>query len=219
MLHPGKCFVFGASGFAMEVANYAEELGYKISDFVSPEGGERVCHTSGEFTAIPEEEFFQIDDAQINVFLGVGSPPLRYKIAIKLWQAGLNRHAPYTFPTLVHPTSYVAANAVLYEGCVIAPQCFISTRVTVEPFAVVNACSSVGHRTYIAQCSNIAPGCSISGDVDVGMQSYIGCGASVREGVQIASHVVVGSGAVVCKDLTLRGTYVGVPARLQTSPT
>ncbi len=47
----------------------------------------------------------------------------------------------------------------------------------------------------------------------VGNGTWIGAGAVVSNNVSICGEVTVGAGAVVVKDITESGTYVGVPAR------
>jgi serine acetyltransferase len=41
----------------------------------------------------------------------------------------------------------------------------------------------------------------------------IGTNAAVLPGINICDNVIIGAGAVVNKDITDPGTYVGVPAR------
>jgi len=49
--------------------------------------------------------------------------------------------------------------------------------------------------------------------VSVGKSSWLGIGSVVSNNVNICSGCNVGAGAVVVKDITEPGTYVGVPAR------
>ena len=41
----------------------------------------------------------------------------------------------------------------------------------------------------------------------------MGTGAHILQGLTISDDTIVGAGAVVTKDITEPGTYVGVPAR------
>jgi len=52
----------------------------------------------------------------------------------------------------------------------------------------------------------------ISGNVTINEKVYIGTGTVVLEKINICSNVTIGAGAVVTKDITEPGTYVGVPA-------
>ena len=50
------------------------------------------------------------------------------------------------------------------------------------------------------------------GDVTLGDRVFVGANATIRNLVSVCSNVVIGAGAVVTKDITEPGTYVGVPA-------
>ena len=60
---------------------------------------------------------------------------------------------------------------------------------------------------------HISPGVNTAGTVKVGKGSWIGIGSVVSNNVNICSGCKVGAGAVVVKDITEPGTYVGVPVR------
>jgi len=45
------------------------------------------------------------------------------------------------------------------------------------------------------------------------MGSWVGIGAIINNNVNIYEHMTLGAGAVVVKDITESGIYVGVPAR------
>ena len=49
----------------------------------------------------------------------------------------------------------------------------------------------------------------------VGKGTWIGTGAIVSNNVNICGGCMIGAGAVVIKDITEPGIYVGVPARLK----
>lgn len=53
----------------------------------------------------------------------------------------------------------------------------------------------------------------LAGAVKVGRGSWLGIGSIVSNNVNIISDSKIGAGAVVVRDITEPGTYVGVPVR------
>lgn len=78
---------------------------------------------------------------------------------------------------------------------------------------IVNTSSSLDHDNVIEDYVHISPGAKLAGTVKIGKGSWIGIGSVVSNNVNICSECKVGAGAVVVKDITEPGTYVGVPAR------
>jgi acetyltransferase-like isoleucine patch superfamily enzyme len=69
------------------------------------------------------------------------------------------------------------------------------------------------HDNVIEDFVHISPGTNLAGTVKIGKNSWIGIGAAVSNNVSIIADCKVGAGAVVIKDITEYGTYVGIPAR------
>jgi acetyltransferase-like isoleucine patch superfamily enzyme len=78
---------------------------------------------------------------------------------------------------------------------------------------VVNTGSQVNHDNIIEDHVYIASGVILSGGVHVMTNTLIDDGVIVTLGKKIGANCIVGAGAVVVKDLTEPGTYVGVPAK------
>ena len=57
------------------------------------------------------------------------------------------------------------------------------------------------------------PSVNLSGGLDIGDECLVGTGAQILQYKKIVSQSVVGAGAVVTKDLTEAGVYVGSPAK------
>ena len=51
------------------------------------------------------------------------------------------------------------------------------------------------------------------GEITIGNNVYVGTNAIILPNVHITDNVIIGAGAVVSKDITEDGVYVGVPAR------
>ena len=55
------------------------------------------------------------------------------------------------------------------------------------------------------------------GTVHVEEDTWIGAGATISNNVNICSGCMIGTGAVVIRDIDEPGTYIGIPAKLKTS--
>ena len=78
---------------------------------------------------------------------------------------------------------------------------------------IINTGATIDHDNLIEDYVHISPGAHLAGTVKVGQGSWLGIGSVVSNNVNITSGCKVGAGAVVVKDITEPGTYVGVPVR------
>ena len=121
-------------------------------------------------------------------------------------------------------------------GCTIGDDCFIGPFVEIQRGAVIGNRSSIQSHAFICELVTIGDDCFIShgamfindvfstggpprADRISGAQPRIGHGVSIGTNatilpVTICDQVVVGAGAVVTKNITQPGIYVGNPARL-----
>jgi acetyltransferase-like isoleucine patch superfamily enzyme len=124
-------------------------------------------------------------------------------------------------------------------GCTIGDDCFIGPFVEVQRGVTIGRRSRVQSHAFICELVTIGDDCFIShgamfindlfsvggpakGRRDLWRTTKIGNGVSIGTNstvlpVTICDRVVVGAGAVVTKDLTEPGIYVGNPARLRRS--
>jgi acetyltransferase-like isoleucine patch superfamily enzyme len=131
--------------------------------------------------------------------------------------------------TLVEPCN-------LY-GCEIADDCFVGPFTEIQSNVRIAARTRVQSHAFICELVTIGEDCFIGhgvmfvndtfstggparGNRDlwrstaVGNRVSIGSNATILP-VKICDDVVIGAGAVVTKDITVRGTYLGNPARMQ----
>ncbi len=69
------------------------------------------------------------------------------------------------------------------------------------------------HNVQIGDYMTVAPNAIILGFVNIESKCYIGANASILPRINVCSDVIIGAGAVVTKDITEPGTYVGIPAK------
>ena len=143
----------------------------------------------------------------INAVCGIGKVETR-KIVIEK----LVNNKGLIYPKLIHPSVIIADDVNIGEGSIICAGNIISVNVQFGKHVYINLACTFGHDITIESYSIVAPGVNMSGHVNIGECSDIGTGSAIIQGVSITSKVIVGAGAVVIKDITEPGTYIGIPA-------
>lgn len=143
---------------------------------------------------------------EVEVVAAVGDPVLRREL-VRRW--GGTR-----FTSIVHSTAVVSPTARIAPGAILAPTSVVSTNVTIGEHAIINIGASVSHDSVLGGFVSLSPGARIAGGCHVGDGVFFGVNASVLPRTRIADGVAIGAGAVVIDDLSERGVYAGVPARL-----
>lgn len=212
--------IFGASGFAKEVDWLIEDIylidgvDYRIDFFVTEDCDALVGSTINSHKVISESNYFQ-NYAQadtLNLFIAVGNPSIKEKIVKKIKA----NNSKSCFPNLIHPNlSYDkrSGKVLVGEGNILCSKSVLTTDIVIGNFVHVNLDCTVGHDSVICDYVTLSPGVHVSGKVRIGERAFVGTGAVLLEKIKICDNAVVGAGAVVTKDLTLPGTYVGMPAQ------
>jgi len=182
-----------------------EFVGYVVSDLSKV--GDRDSRESiiGDFGWI-EKHRSSVDSLAI----GIGTPSVRLKLSQQLSQA----FPEIEWPVIVHPTAIVDYDsAQLGEGVFIGARCVSTVNLVLQPFALCNFGTSIGHETRIGRGSVVNPGANLSGGVVIEDDVLIGTGAQVLQYLKVGSGATVGAGAVVIRNVPENTTVVGVPAR------
>lgn len=114
----------------------------------------------------------------------------------------------------IHSTVYVDSTAKIGDGTVICPGVFIDMAVEVKENVYLGTQSHLSHNSIVDSSSYIGPSVVIAGDCYVAKKCMLGVGAILRDGLTITDNVVIGTGAVVVKNIDKSGTYIGVPAKI-----
>ena len=206
--------IFGASGFAREVAAWAERAtwdgsGFRLVAFIDD------VNPGGELRGRPVLTLAKMARAQRPAFVvAVGDPALREDLAHAAESAGLP-----VAPPLVHPSvQYDEDHVTLGPGTVICAGSILTTDIAVARHVQINLDCTVGHDVSLGDYATLAPGVHVSGKVAIGRGAYLGTGAVTVDGdydqpLVIGDRAVVGAGAVVTRDVPPATTVVGVPAR------
>ena len=117
--------------------------------------------------------------------------------------------------TAIHPTAVIGTDVEIGEGSCVMPNACINANSKIGKCCIINSGALVEHDCVLDDFVHISPMASLCGTVKVGRLTQIGARATVRNNVIIGEEILVGMGATVVKDLTLKGTYIGTPAKLR----
>lgn len=206
--------IYGAGGFAREVAWLAGSLG--------PDAPELVCFIEDgaaegrvvNGTPVLSWEAFAGRHRDARIALGVGDPAGRRRLAAKCAAAG------YAFATLEHPGVERSALVELGDGAIVCAGSILTVNIVVERQVHINLDCTVGHDARIGEFSTLAPGVHVSGNVHIGRDVYVGTGANIINGSADAP-LVIGDGGVIAAGACVTAStepgclYAGVPAVLK----
>jgi len=149
------------------------------------------------------------DPASLGFAIAIGNPHGRIRLRLhqRLAAEGLKP------VSIAHPTAFIDPGAVIGEGAQIMAGAIVLAEARLGRQVIVNTKASVDHEDTLADGAEIAPGATLCGCVEVGVNGWIGAGAVVLPRLRIGADAVVGAGAVVTKDVPAGVTVVGNPAR------
>ena len=117
--------------------------------------------------------------------------------------------------TIIHPAAHIGLDVVIGNGTVVMAGAVVNVAAQIGRHCIVNTGAIIEHDCTVLDYAHISPKAVICGGVKVGEGAWIGAGAVIKDGISICADAIVGAGAVVLKDITKKGTYIGVPARLR----
>ncbi|WP_413382768.1 acetyltransferase [Alkalihalobacillus sp. 1P02AB] len=200
-----KLLIIGASGHGKVVADIAlrmnkwDKIAFLDDDkSISNSMGLKVVGKSSEVSHYLSDH---------DIFIAVGNNDIRKAIQNKLEAKGAS------IPTLIHPKAIIGNSVKLAIGTVIMAGVVINSYTTIGKGCIINTGATIDHDNLIEEFVHISPGVHLAGTVTVGQGSWLGIGSVVSNNISIAKCCKVGAGAVVVKDISETGTYVGVPVR------
>ena len=196
--------ILGAGGMAREVREILVEQGVPgehIEFFV--DASFKADHPdSREISELQSTPF-----GALRIVMGAGSGELR-----ETWFRNNPSFANHLQP-LIAPSATLGKRVTLGTGGLVGHGCILTCDVSLGKCAQLNIQTSLSHDVTVGDFFTSGPKTTLAGNVTVGHRVTLGAATTVLPGVSICDDVVVGAGAVVTKDITEPGTYVGVPAK------
>jgi len=117
------------------------------------------------------------------------------------------------YVSIIDPSCFVSRGAKIGCGCVIYPSCYIGYNAQLGNDIFCLSSSVINHDDVIEDGVTFATGVRLAGRVHVGQGTYLGQACTVRETTKIGPGCLIGTGAVVLKDVPANSVMVGNPAR------
>ncbi len=196
-----RLIIIGASGHGKVIADIAVKSGYKDIVFLDDDSSVQEC---AGFPVIGKSQDAKALDG--DKVVAVGNPLVRERIMKDIDTV-----------SLVHPDAVVGRRVSLGRGTVVMAGAVINSDTEIGDGCIINTASSVDHDCTLEDYTHVAVGAHLCGNVSVGKRTWIGAGATVSNNISICGDCVLGAGAVVIKDIAESGTYIGVPAKRNTT--
>jgi len=155
---------------------------------------------------IPVQPLSSVQDRPYSFVIAIGDPQARAQVAATM-------PTSTRWATLVHPSAIGSEWVTTGEGSIICAGAVLTCNISMGRHTHINLNTTIGHDVKAGDFFTTAPGVAVSGNCSLGNQVYIGSNACIREKTTVADQVIIGMGAVVVKNITESGTYVGNPAR------
>lgn len=208
-----KIIIWGATGQLIVLEEFLDFLDYKIialfdnnREIQSPLLNISIYHGYKGFEEW-KKSFFE-ENVFFLVAIGGNKGRARLQIHEFLEKNGIKP------AVAIHPTAFVAKNAIIDRGCQILANSAVCARTEVGKSTIINTSASIDHECTIGNGVHIGPGAKIAGCVKIGDYSFIGTGAIILPKIEIGKNVVIGAGSVVLNNLPDNITAYGNPSRI-----
>jgi sugar O-acyltransferase (sialic acid O-acetyltransferase NeuD family) len=142
--------IVGAGAHARKLWHYSTTLGLKVKAFVDDSSqaispcAHIPCISVWEASAFGEGQHFVV---------AMGNPVARKRLLEGFEEKG------WTAVTLIHPTAYVAPDAIIQAGVVVCAQAVVETKTYIGIGAIVDVGAIVDHDCVVGAYSHLMAGC------------------------------------------------------------
>lgn len=118
------------------------------------------------------------------------------------------------FFTFISPDAIIGKYNEIGEGSVICPRSLLSTNVKLGKCVTINCGTQIGHDVKVGDFSSLMSQIEIGGGAEILNKAFIGSGASILPKIRIETEGIVGAGSVVIKNVRMKTTVFGNPAKV-----
>ena len=193
-----KFAIFGNGGLSKEISSaYFCMFGSSPTIFVDDIYYRKKNHV---------KKFSEFDPQLYEIVIAIGNPAQRNEI-VKRFPADTE------WATFVSDDAILGTNIKIGKGSIVCGGSIVTENIKIGEHCILDRHTDVGHDCTIGSYLTLAPGAKVSGACNIADRVYIGANAVIKEKLSICSDVTIGMLAGVTRDITKRGTYVGIPAK------
>ena len=200
--------VIGANGLAKQVLPLYHQ-NPRVVFFDDTENAEEKLYEHQIVHDLKWVKEFISEGEPVNFSICIGNPKWReyfYYLLVDMGATPIN---------ILSERSSIQERSEIDTGNIFLDFSLVETDVKIGKGNLINCYAGLFHDVEIGQFNEIMPGAKLLGGVKIGNSCRIGTNVTILPQVQICSNVIIGAGAVVTKNITEPGTYIGVPAKKQ----
>lgn len=204
--------IFGASGFGREVAWLVERINkvdptWNLLGFMDDDDSIQGSEINGYKVLGKTENVSDFPEAYF--VCAVGASKIRETIVSNMKVI----NPDIKFGTLIDPSVEISDLVAIGEGTIICAHTIITVNITIGNHVIINLDCTIGHDAVLHDFVTLYPSVNVSGITDIGHAVELGTGMQIIQGKFIEDYALIGAGAVVVRDITEAGTYVGTPVK------
>jgi sugar O-acyltransferase (sialic acid O-acetyltransferase NeuD family) len=208
-----KTYLYGCGGHAKVILDILLKQKISIAGIVDDYPGQECRDIHGVPIYSSQSILSSYSPDSVRWIVAIGNNKIRQSIAEKL------SHQGYQFITAVHPSAQIALGVTIAPGTVVMANAVLNTDAQVGHHAIINTGATIDHDCVIGDYAHIAPGCSLCGQVSVGLGALLGVGTKVKPAMKIGAWTTCGAGSVVVESLPPNVVAYGCPACIVHSST
>jgi sugar O-acyltransferase (sialic acid O-acetyltransferase NeuD family) len=189
--------IFGAGSLGIQICDQLITNGIDKNEIVFYDNRANALELlPDDFKTIStEKELKQLIRQDSEIFIGIGHPHLRGKIASQMMNLGGKIGS-------VKSSSVQISNfCKIGQGYYIQPNVSIAHNVEIGDMAVIHANSIISHDVVIGNNISLSPNVSIMKNVQIGDSCFIGTNSIIMPNVSIGKRVIIAANIIVSEDL------------------
>ena len=204
-----KLVIVGAGGFGRETAWLVERINAREKEWdllgFADDTPELTGKTVNGYPVLGTTEWLKNQKDDIYVLCAVGSAKTRKKIVSRLGNV--------KYATLIDPGVILSDSVKIGKGSIICAGSILTVNIQIGSHVIINLDCTIGHDAVMKDYVTLYPSVNVSGATLLNECVEMGTGSKIIEKKTVGENSIVGSGAVVVKDLPAGCTAVGMPAK------
>lgn len=198
--------IFGLSNFSYDILDAIESNGDNIKCFVKNQEVDKeiIQRVPQNIEILDLSEFAPNTDKYFIGFMDHRKDALLRELS----------KFELSFDNVIHKNAYVSPYAKIGVGNFIGANATIAPKAILGDYNFINRNCSIGHHSVIGDRNKTGPGVTICSLCEIDSNNAFGANCTIIPELKIFTEIEVGAGAVVTRDISESGLYVGVPAKL-----